>query len=87
MAYLGAMGSKDCATLLKIVASYKPGDCREDVNDWVDHKTQFVAIDGIARDGRDKDALLVTTKMSVNGSVRPLVVRVRRDGGEWRVHK
>ncbi len=87
MSYLGAMGSKDCATLLKLVANYKAPDCKEDVDDWVEHHTQFLAIESIVRDGRDKDAVLVTTKMNVSGKDRPLIVRVRRDGAEWKVHK
>jgi len=85
--YLAAMGSKDCGALLKIVADYKAADCREDTEDWVEHQTQFIAVESVARDGRDKDALLVTTKMNVSGKDRPLVVRVQRHGDALMVHK
>lgn len=87
MTYLAAMGGKDCGTLLKIVADYKPADCKEDVDDWVEHQTHFIAVESIVRDGRDKHALLVTTKMNVSGRDRPLIVRVRQDGAALKVHK
>lgn len=87
MTYLAAMGSKDCGTLLKIVANYKASDCKEDVDDWVEHQTHFLAVESIVRDGRDKHATLVTNKMNVSGKDRTLIVRVKRDGDNLKVQK
>lgn len=87
LSYLAAMSAKDCATLVQLVAGYEMKDCKEDVEEWVEHQTQLIAIESVARDGRDPSAMLVTSKMNVGGKDRPLVIRVKRMGSDWKVHK
>ena len=81
------INAKDCATLMKLVASYPAGDCKEDVEEWVEHGTQLIAVESIVRDGRDQGAMLVTTKMNVSGKPRPMIVRIARRGADWKVLK
>jgi hypothetical protein len=79
LSYLTAMSAKDCAALSRLVIHFKAAECKQDVDDWVEHHTTFLAFDGFARDGRDPSVILATARMRVEGKDLKRVFRVGSD--------
>ncbi|XXF77769.1 hypothetical protein P2318_32675 [Myxococcaceae bacterium GXIMD 01537] len=86
--FFTALPSEDCAVLGPMLATgggAKP--CPETVRDINAHGYSLVDIVESRVDGRDPDAVLVRARLAQGGVTReaPLVLRVERQAGGWKL--
>jgi hypothetical protein len=86
--FFSALPSEDCAVLGPLLATGAGArPCAETVRELRAHGYGLVEVVGSEVDGRDPDAVLVRTRVSLAGVPReePLVLRVERQGDGWKL--
>jgi hypothetical protein len=88
VAYYAALAAKDCTTLPKLVdPSLTPSECKEAVDDAVEHMSDFDRVLKAVPDARDPESVLVTVQLASGKGPKQQLVRVKRTRGDglWRV--
>jgi hypothetical protein len=85
--YFGALATKDCSVLLRIVRGLSASDCKEDVHDWESHGASLLEVLGVVRDGRAPTALIVTARVRYDQKSREQLVRIVKGESGLQVYK
>jgi len=84
--YFAAIDARACDRLAAVSAKdTTPEACAATLGEFAQHGTRLVDVTRWARDGRDPSAMLASTRVTMDGRERLLVLRVERAGATWRV--
>jgi len=84
--YFAAASAKACDRMTAVAAkAMTPDECAQSLEEIERHDTRFIDVTKWARDGRDPSAMLASTRVTMDGRERVLVLRVERQDGRWKV--